>query len=105
MKAEEAPPKPTQLVLKGRVVDSGGPKGVILHNDTNFKWNTCEVRLPFKKVFKFEDPIEPMNSDNIRHGNFDDDPREPDQHMKQGWALVRCKEAVGYIWWGKKMEL
>ena len=54
---------------------------------------------------RFEDPIEPMNNDNIRHGNFEDDPREPDEHMKKGWALVRCREASGYIWWGKKMEL
>ena len=35
--------------------------------------------LLFKKFFKFEDPIEAMNSDNIRHGNFEDDPREPDR--------------------------
>ena len=64
------------------------------------------MRLPFKKIFNFEDSaIDPMNSDNIRHGNFDDDPKEPDQHMKAGWALVRCKEAAGYIWWGLKMEL
>ena len=49
--------------------------------------------------------LQPMDSDNIRHGNFEDDPREPDQHMKAGWAMVRCKEASGYLWWGPKMEL
>ncbi|MBS1152676.1 MAG: serine/threonine protein kinase [Myxococcaceae bacterium] len=107
VKAEEVavPARPAALVLKGRVINEGGRRGVILYNDTNFKWNTCEVRLPFKKFFKFEDPIGPMDSDNIRHGNFEDDPREPDQHMKAGWAMVRCKEASGYLWWGSKQEL
>ena len=102
---EPVPPKPVQLVMKGRIVNEGGRKGVILYNDTNFKWNGCEVRLPFKKFFKFEDPLNPMDNDNIRHGNFEDDPREPDQHMKAGWAMVRCKEASGYLWWGPKQEL
>jgi eukaryotic-like serine/threonine-protein kinase len=103
VKPEEAT-KPAALVLKGRVVNEGR-RGVVLYNETSFKWSTCEVRLPFKKFFKFEDPIQPMESDNIRSGNFEDDPREPDQHMKAGWAMVRCKEASGYLWWGPKQEL
>ena len=78
---------------------------MVLYNETSFKWSACEVRLPFKKFFKFEDPIEAGKDDNIRHGNFEDDPREPDANMKQGWALIRCKEAVGYVWWGPKREL
>jgi eukaryotic-like serine/threonine-protein kinase len=103
--AAAEPAKPAQLVLKGRLVHSGGPRGVLLHNDSLFNWNNCEVRTPNKKVFKFEDSvIESGNSDNIRYGNFDDDTREPDQHMKLGWALVRCKESVGYLWWGLKQE-
>jgi hypothetical protein len=98
-----AAPKPAALVLKGKL-ETSGMRGVILHNETTFRWHGCEVRLPMKKYFIFEatDAIEPGDSDNIRRNNFLDDRREPDQYMQQGYALVRCKESQGYVWWGKQ---
>ncbi len=102
--AVAAPVKKEALVLKGRITNESS-RGVMLFNDSTFNWTNCEVRLPFKKVFRFEDVIAANNSDNIRHRNFAEDTREPDQHMKAGWAMVRCKEAGGYLWWGPKMAL
>jgi hypothetical protein len=108
-KKEDAPavavaaPKAEPLVLKGRL-EMSGMRGVVLHNETTFRWHGCDVRMPGKKFFRFEasDAIEAGDNDNIRLGNFEEDRREPDQYMLQGYALVRCKEAQGYVWFGKQ---
>ena len=87
-------------VIKGRLtVDPS--RGVIVHNDTSFQWNACELRLPFQKFFRFEKTaIESNDSDNIQLKNFEIDRREPDGHMKDGWAMIRCREGAAYLWWG-----
>ncbi len=99
----EVAPAQNAFVLKGRM-EFAGFRGVLLHNDTNFRWHACELRMPSRKVFQFDQGhvIEPGDSDNVRRGDFLDDRREPDQYMLQGYALVRCKESQGYVWFGKQ---
>lgn len=98
-----AAPAPTALpkILKGRL-STDSTKGVILHNDSDFPWTGCEVRLPFGKSYRFDpgDSIEPHRSDNIRLGSLEVDGRPQDKHLKAGWATVRCVEASAYLWWG-----
>jgi serine/threonine-protein kinase len=100
--AQQQPAKSDALVLKGHM-ELGGFRGVIVHNDTTFRWHGCEVRIG-KKFYRWgaSDVIEPGESDNIRRGDFEDDRRDPDQYMLQGYSLVRCKEAQGYVWFGKQ---
>ena len=79
-------------------------RGVFLRNEGAFELHGCEVRLPSKKFGSFgpEHLIAAGESDNLRSGDFTADPREPDKYMEQGYALVKCKEVQGYIWWGNQ---
>jgi hypothetical protein len=94
--------KPEGLVLKARL--EWGWRGVIVHNQGSFNLHGCEVRLPNKKVGRFDadGQIDAGDSDNIRGSDLQPDPRALDPYMKQGYALVRCREVQGYVWWGKE---
>jgi hypothetical protein len=97
-----APPKPVDdKVLKGSI--HLWPAGLELINTTQLTWTYCELRVAnWYFAFDPSDVVPAGKSQVIQRAAFLSDRRTPDQYLQQGYALLRCREGAGYIWFGKE---